>query len=923
MPLPPGTRLGPYEILTAIGAGGMGEVYRARDTKLNRDVALKVLPELVATDPDRHGRFRREAQVLAALNHPHIAGIYGFEDSNGTLALAMELVDGPTLADRIARGSIPLPEVLAIAKQLAEAVEAAHALGIIHRDLKPANIKVRNDGTVKVLDFGLARLADPNGSGSNIAGDANVTASPTITSPAMMTAAGVILGTAAYMSPEQARGMPVDTRADIWAFGCVLFELLTGRRAFAGQTVSDALAAILEREPEWSLLPGSTPAAVRRLLTRCLAKDPKRRLHSIADARLELDDALVEPLHHAANSGDSQSARRNIRWALALVATAMAAAATTWLAGQRARPADGSGPPAAATLERLTYDSGVTRMPALSPDGRLLAYASDRAGNSDLDIWVQQISGGSPLRLTDDPADDSTPDFSPDGSQVVFRSERNGGGIYLVPALGGPARLIAPEGRRPRFSPDGSRIAYWSGQFRGGGPGGGVAGASRAYVVALSGGAPVRILSDFEVANDAVWSPDGRSLLVAGRRERTSQITDSFDWWLAPLDGNPPVKTGLLETSLLRGSGVAPGRWTSSGVLFSFHDDLWRVMLSSAGRLSAPPRRLTLGVGPYVDPATGPSGEVVFARVVNQRAVRRASLTNPIEPVTQLYADSASNMWRASGTTDGSIIVFEREVGAAREIWIKNTRSGRQELVIRVPTGDQLNATVSSDGARIAYTQDSHVTGGSAGAGYVIETAGGVPRKVCDGCELHGFLADNQRVLVALNDGHAIRVVDTHTGTARDLVVAENGERLDRPHASSNDRWLAFRRARGTAGKTLVVRLTADRPVPADSVEAIDEPTTTGRPAGWSLDSRIVYLLLDTDGFRCVWGQNIDPETGTPVGKPFVARHFHTTVGMSTSFGNAVTAGGFLYEAADVAANLWKLTIPTSTSSNSSGPPPD
>jgi serine/threonine protein kinase len=201
VPLPPGTRFGPYEILTAIGAGGMGEVYRARDTKLNRDVALKVLPELVATDPDRHGRFRREAQVLAALNHPHIAGIYGFEDSSGTLALAMELVDGPTLADRIARGPIPLPEVLAIARQLAEAVEAAHALGIIHRDLKPANIKVRNDGAVKVLDFGLARLADPNGSGSNIAGDANVTASPTITSPAMMTGAGIILGTAAGVDP--------------------------------------------------------------------------------------------------------------------------------------------------------------------------------------------------------------------------------------------------------------------------------------------------------------------------------------------------------------------------------------------------------------------------------------------------------------------------------------------------------------------------------------------------------------------------------------------------------------------------------------------------------------------------------------------------------------------------------------------------
>ena len=225
--------------------------------------------------------------------------------------------------------------------------------------------------------------------------------------------------------------------------------------------------------------------------------------------------------------------------------------------------------------------------------------------------------------------------------------------------------------RTDRASPTGP-VNFASPQARAGG-------ASSVYVVALSGGAPVRVLPDFEVANDPVWAPDGRSLLVAGRRERTSQQAESLDWWLAPLDGRPPVKTGVFETPLLRGAGSAPGRWTSSGIFFSFNDDLWRVTLSSAGRLSAPPRRLTLGVGPYVDPATGPSGEVVFARLVTQRAVERASLTNPTEPVMRLYADTGSSTWRASETNDGSIIVFEREVGAAREIWTKNTRSGRQE----------------------------------------------------------------------------------------------------------------------------------------------------------------------------------------------------------------------------------------------------
>jgi serine/threonine protein kinase len=239
-----GTRLGPYEILAPIGAGGMGEVYRARDTKLNRDVALKILPSKFALDPDRLARFKREAQVLASLNHPHIAAIYGFEDSGETHALVLELVEGPTFADRIAKGAIPLDEALPIAKQIAEALEAAHEQGIIHRDLKPANVKVREDGTVKVLDFGLAKLADPTAANAQ---NVSVTASPTITTPAMMTGVGMILGTAAYMSPEQAKGRPADKRSDIWAFGCVLYEMLTGRRAFEAGDVTETLAC---RRPE-------------------------------------------------------------------------------------------------------------------------------------------------------------------------------------------------------------------------------------------------------------------------------------------------------------------------------------------------------------------------------------------------------------------------------------------------------------------------------------------------------------------------------------------------------------------------------------------------------------------------------------------------------------------------------------------------
>src|SRR5499433_879971 len=263
MPLRAGAHFGPYEILAAIGAGGMGEVYRARDTKLNRDVALKILPEAFAADASRLSRFKREAQVLASLNHPHIAAIYGFEDSGSTHALVLELVDGATLADRIAKGPIPLDEALLVAKQIAEALEAAHELGIIHRDLKPANIKLRDDGTVKVLDFGLAKALEPASAVSPA-----LTASPTITTPAQMTGVGMILGTAAYMSPEQAKGRPADKRSDIWAFGCVLYEMLTGKRAFEGEDVSDTLANVLRGEPDWTALPKEVSPAVRILIER-------------------------------------------------------------------------------------------------------------------------------------------------------------------------------------------------------------------------------------------------------------------------------------------------------------------------------------------------------------------------------------------------------------------------------------------------------------------------------------------------------------------------------------------------------------------------------------------------------------------------------------------------------------------------------
>ena len=410
----PSESLGHYRIAEKIGEGGMGEVYRATDTKLRRDVAIKVLPEAVARDPDRMARFSREAQVLASLNHPNIASIYGLEDADGKRALVMELVEGETLAERIRRGPIPLEEAIAIAKQMAEALEAAHEQGIIHRDLKPANAKITPDGDVKLLDFGLAKALE--GEGTAPAAD-DLSHSPTLSAAA--TRAGVILGTAAYMSPEQARGQKTDRRSDIWSFGVVLLEMLTGRSVFQGETVSDLLANVLAREPNWESLPESTPPSVRRLLRRCLQKDVRKRVQAIGDARLLLEEYLEDP-----DTSDVLAApvvpkppvwRRALPWAVAALSTVglVSALAVLW--------------PSASETESIvrlraeiaddTLFSNLGASAVLSPDGARMAYVVGDGNQRQLYVRSMDQLEGVPLSGT---GQSYHPFFSPDGQWLGF-----------------------------------------------------------------------------------------------------------------------------------------------------------------------------------------------------------------------------------------------------------------------------------------------------------------------------------------------------------------------------------------------------------------------------------------------------------------------------------------------------------------------
>ena len=546
----PGSRLGAYEVTALLGAGGMGEVYRATDTNLKRQVALKVLPASVAGDAERLARFQREAEVLAALNHPHIAQIYGIDKTADATALVMELVEGEDLAARLARGRLPIDEVLPIARQIAAALEAAHEQGIVHRDLKPANIKVRPDGTVKVLDFGLAKGLDrePDGRRPEAGAVATVT---TVTSPAMTTR-GVILGTAAYMSPEQAKGKPVDKRADIWAFGCVLYEMLSGRRPFEGEGVTETIVAVVTMEPDWTRLPATTPPGLVRLLRRCLAKDAQQRLRDIGDARFELDPAA------RSDSAAAEAPRGRQPVALmATIAVAVAAFAAGYMARVPARSPDRS---VTRFVINLADGLSITRENrgglALSPDDHALVFAAGNQGGTRL--YVKWLDQPEPREIpgTDSAAD---PFFSPDGRWLGFFANRQ---LKKVSLTDGTMVVLTPvnDSTGAAWAPDGSIVfapGYSSGLVR----------------VSADGGAIQPLTTRNTAAGEAGHSwpdvlPDGDHVLYT--IEYTGKPFDEADIGVVSLS------TGATKV-VLKGGSVA--RYSPTGHL----------VYARAGRLLAVP----------------------------------------------------------------------------------------------------------------------------------------------------------------------------------------------------------------------------------------------------------------------------------------------------------------------------------------------
>ena len=533
MALESGSRLGPYEITVLIGAGGMGQVYRARDTKLGRDVAIKVLPDLFAEDPERLARFQREAQVLASLNHPNIASIYGLEEVEGVRALVLELVEGPTLAERIAQGPIPLDEVLPIAKQIAEGLEAAHEKNIIHRDLKPANVKLREDGTVKVLDFGLAKALEGDEGG-------DPSESPTMTAAA--TRAGVIMGTAAYMSPEQARGKTVDRRADIWAFGVVLWEMLTGGRLFTGETVSDTLAAVIREELDWNKLPSDTPAPIREILRRCLTRDLKRRLQAIGEARVAIEEHLDHPAaaSQVATAGSAFTApvwQRVLPWITAGSIVALVVA--LWALWRPVNPVEQA--PMRLRMEISSETSMVDFEAVFSPNGKHIAYVSGNESNRRIYLRAMNQLEAEPMPGTEGA---SNLFFSPDGRWIGFWADKK---IKKIPVSGGVPVTLCDAGDilGATWGPDGSIVFGES--------------SSGLLRVPAAGGAP----EDLAATNDHSYGyphflPGGRALLFSSI-PRGSSVSEAN---IEVLD------LGSGERKILHRGGIEPSYLPSGHIAF-------------------------------------------------------------------------------------------------------------------------------------------------------------------------------------------------------------------------------------------------------------------------------------------------------------------------------------------------------------------
>jgi len=858
-----------YRVVEKLGQGGMGVVYKARDTVLERFVALKVLPPDKSSDPERRRRFLQEAKSASALNHPGIVSVHDVLTIDNQDILVMELVEGETLEALLARRHLPLSEVLGLGIGVADALARAHAAGIVHRDLKPSNVMVTPDG-VKVLDFGLAKLIETpfvDGEAPTVAPDES-----------SLTHQRAILGTVGWMSPEQASGDTVDARSDIFAFGVLMYEMLTGKHPFRRRTTLETLAAIREEEPEapTSLVPSFPPEAERAIL-RCLRKDPGKRWQSLSDLGSVLEDLKEDTESGRKILVGHVAGRRPVKIGLvaALAAIIVVAAVVTVFLIR-------SGPSGTRPLElrRLTYDTGISFSPAISPDGNLVAFASDRGSDSGTNIWVRHINQPEPTRLTDHPADDQHPNFSPDGSRIVFRSSRDGGGIFVVNVLGGGVRKVVGSGIFPRFSPDGASIVFvedvhWA---RGG--------LLKMFKVATNGGSPEPFLPGWgvlrpPVSTGPILSPDGRLTLFYGA---SFEDPRGQDWWVAPTDGGEPWSSDAKEAGLMTEFVRFPSVWLPERLLFVAGTtiagmNLYHAKISDEGHISGPPERLTVGPGMTWMPTVSNSGRIALARfnfVMHLWEVELDPETGQSAGTPRRITDDASPKYSFSLTRDGDRLAYSTFAGSRgawrTEVRLQDRTTGRQSVPVTLsiataslyprlsPDGSLLSWQSLDDGKRIAW---------------VAPTEQPIGRELCQGCTVVDFFEDGKHALV--DWGRSLSRVRIADGIETLILEMEEDRALLDSDLSRDGTWVAIQA--GEADGTVAIYAVPLRDPPTlreDWIRIAGGETWAGAPR-WSVDGSILYLISERDDFMCVWGQRLDPATKTPIGEPFAVAHAHAT----------------------------------------------
>jgi len=851
-----------------IGAGGMGQVYRAHDSKLGRDVAIKILPPAVANDSERLKRFEREARLLASLNHPNIGAIYGLEtlpagdaSSSDQPALILEFIDGVSLGDHMRRlsrardGAARVREALHIARQIVDGLDAAHERGIIHRDLKPANIRISTQGIAKVLDFGLAKAATE----ADRAVDVDLSQSLTITGA--YTRAGVILGTAAYMSPEQARGLPLDKSTDIWSFGCVLCEMLTDHLAFEGDTLSDLIVAILEREPNFTRLPVSTPANIRRLLQRCFEKDVRRRIRDIADARAELDEALspssaaYEVLAKPTSPTPWRMPSR--RLALGAVLVAGVASAAGWFASrQMAAPA-----PSFDRVVRLVSTPAHEFSPVISPDGKWVAYLSNARGPTD--VWVKFIAGGEPANLTATAniivqANDYIAglDVSPDGTQIALQAQGKEQGqtntTWLIPApLGGvPRRALQPGDSGLQWSPDGKRIVF----VRTGGPLG------DALVVADPEGQNEHVVAKREGAQHMHWprwSADGRFIYFNhGPQNFNMEPTEIFR---VAATGGPIERVVVTARRAVFPFLSTDGR----GLIYAANPDSVDLRLWWRDLKSGRDGRLTTGVGEYTHPNLSRDGRRLVGTVIDaHQSLEKITIAFDravsLEPLTDGYSGDIDPVW----SPDGTRLVFSTSRTGNRTLWSANARV-KEAVPLTSGVAIDERPAFSSDGRRIAFVSDR---GGQRGV-WIVNSDGGSPRLVAhaDVVDTISWSPDGRRLVYAtpIGDAPGLMIMNVADGTTA---------RLPTPMAATAPAWsvddvIAYVEPRGGDRGAFATLIRPDgQRVNASPLDGPRVPFIANGLMAWSPDGkRLAAAALSGAAAGSVW--IVEPNNPAPYKK--------------------------------------------------------